>query len=80
METNKTALTELIERIDKLLINFPTDAGLKTSKEVAIELLTKEKEQIKKSYINGIMDQRNDTKSDAETYYLETYVSTIQSK
>lgn len=78
METNITALTELISRLDKLINNFPDDAGLKTSKEIAIELLEKEKEQIKEGYIQALLNKDQGIICDAEDYYLKTYKSTLQ--
>lgn len=78
METNITALTELISRLDKLINNFPDDAGLKTSKEIAIELLDKEKEQIKRGYKEAFLNKDQGIKCDPEDYYLKTYKSTLQ--
>lgn len=78
MKTTKTALTELIERLDKLINNFPNDAGLKTSREIAEELLDKEKEQIKEGYIQALLNKNQGIVCDAEEYYLKTYESTLQ--
>lgn len=67
----KTVLNELIERLDVLIQNFPNDAGLNTSKEIAVELLVREKEQIKESYNQG--HKNNLDFLDSEDYFINTY-------
>jgi len=73
--TNKTAMQELIERLKYLSIEHD-DAGLRTSIQIAEELLQKEKQQIIYAREDGLYVAYNGTASDrsktSETYYNET--------
>lgn len=52
-EKQQTAMQEMIERIDKLLENH-VDAGLLTCREIAVQLLPKEREQHEKIWDKGV--------------------------
>ena len=83
----KTALKELIERIEKQMSAIPDDPNLTeralydsylNCKNWATELLEKEKEQIKIAHLNGqseFDDSYYDSTNDrlAEQYYNQTY-------
>ena len=75
MSKKQTAMQELVDRLEYLLIDYP-NAGLKTAKDIANELLSKEREQIEEAYIDGmefIPVDPDKYKSDAEQYYTQTY-------
>jgi hypothetical protein len=72
----KTALKQLIERIEKQMSAIPDDANLTeralydsyfNCKNWATELLEKEKEQIINAHIKGQSEK-------AEQYYNQTYI------
>jgi len=67
MNTDTTAMWELIDRIDTLFKKGHDDAGLRTCKLIATELLSKEKEQIESAYRSGWTDQDDIT----PTQYIE---------
>jgi predicted patatin/cPLA2 family phospholipase len=78
----KTAMQELIERLDKTEKqlekenNLVMSSALYAAKNMALEALEKEKEQIKRAFEFGIADAYNFIEDDAEQYYKETYNQT----
>jgi hypothetical protein len=70
----KTAMQELIEWGDEMLLKHPQKIlGFGEAIDKAVELLEKEKEQIKRAFEFGIADAYNFIEDDAEQYYNETY-------
>lgn len=78
----KTALTELIERLEKEKNQYPkydnAYLAFQIAKMIATELLEKEKEQIVKAYDKGVQDMKSFGYLDSEfptgeTYYKENY-------
>ncbi len=70
-------MQELVDRLEYLLIDHP-DAGLKTAKDIANELLVKEREQIEDAYENGTNDENahifnHKEVPSGEEYYTQTY-------
>ena len=67
-------MQELIEWGDEMLLKHPQKIlGFGEAIDKAVELLEKEKEQIKRAFEFGIADAYNFIEDDAEQYYNETY-------
>ncbi len=75
----KTAMQELIERLDKTEKqldkenNLVMSSALFAAKNMALELLEKEKEQILAAYNNGSQDMSLEEKYEPLEYYNQTY-------
>ena len=76
----KTAMQELIDRLDKTEKqldkenNLVMSSALFAAKSMALELLEKEKKQIKEAFIDGVIDSEYGVP--AEQYYNQTYNQT----
>ncbi len=78
MNKEQTAMQELIERIDNLFKIGKDDAGLRTCKQIATELLPKGREQIEAAHMDGQEYSMNlyDEKlklSSATNYFTKKY-------
>jgi hypothetical protein len=73
----KTAMQELIDRLDKTEKqldkenNLVMSSALFAAKSMALELLEKEKKQIKEAFIDGVIESEYGVP--AEQYYNQTY-------
>lgn len=65
-----TPMQELLERLNRLQIGGFDDAGIRTAKDIATELLQKEEEQIKQAYFMGFDNNLNPS---AQEYFNQTY-------
>ena len=76
----KTAMQELIDRLDKTEKqldkenNLVMSSALFAAKSMALELLEKEKKQIKEAFTDGVIDSEYGVP--AEQYYNQTYNQT----
>ena len=72
----KTAMQELIEIIkfyEEECVDEDIKIGLTSAKNMAKDMLEKEKKQIKRAFEFGIADAYNFIDDDAEQYYNQTY-------
>jgi hypothetical protein len=74
MNTKKTTLTQLIERLEHLNNNY-VDVGLLTSLDIAKSLLLEEKQMIIDAYLDGDNDHIIGNKRSGLTYFNETFES-----
>jgi len=69
----KTAAKDLIEKLQKFRLIKEDENSYELFRQLELESLEKEKEQIKDAYGYGIIDAVDDTIQGKEDYYNQTY-------